>query len=155
MKSRDPRADLERKIERVRNGLRAVRGLLPGKRPEAVVVEIAGAYPARTPRRPFFGLPLPAELGMQQASLEELTRDLRALAQARSVKRVVFRIGSLRAPRLATAWALRRAVAAVRAAGSAPPRCSRTSTPPRTTWLRPRRRWSSPRAPTSGSTAWR
>jgi protease IV len=114
---RDPRDELEEKVERLRARLRSVTRLWPGKRPASIVVELAGAYPARTPRRPFFGLPLPAELGMRQISLEELRHDLESIADARWVKGVVFRIGTLRIPRLASAYGVRQALAGVRKAG--------------------------------------
>ena len=114
---RDPRDELEDKIERLRARLRSFARLMPGRRPSTVIVDLTGAYPARTPRRPFFGLPLPAELGLRQMSVEELRRDTDALCDARWVKQVVFRIGTLRVGRLATAYALRQAIASLRKAG--------------------------------------
>jgi protease-4 len=114
---RDPRDELEEKVERLRARLRSITRLIPGKRPGSVVIDLSGAYPARTPRRPFFGLPLPAELGLRQMSLEELRHDLEAVSDTRWIKSVVFRVGTLRVPRLASAYGLRQAVAAVRKAG--------------------------------------
>jgi protease-4 len=87
---------------------------LPGARPAAVVVELTGHVVPRAERPRFFGLPIPGRA--PAPSLEHLEGDLDALARAPWVKRVVLRIEGLRADP-ATAYALRRRVAALRASG--------------------------------------
>ena len=44
-----------------RGAVRICDALLPGERPEWVVVELAGSFPARTQRRTLFGIPLPGD----------------------------------------------------------------------------------------------
>jgi protease-4 len=100
----------------LRAGARNVIRHLPGERPAAVVVELAGTITPRAERPRFFGLPF-APPGQRRApSLEALSEELEALGRASWVKRVVFRIQGLHADP-ATAFALRRQIAALTAAG--------------------------------------
>ena len=95
---------------------RHIASLVPGHRPQWVVVELSGSYPARIRRKPWFGLPLPAELGLSEPSLEELGRELESLGDAPWLEGVLLRIHDLRVD-MATAYALRRAIAALRHTG--------------------------------------
>lgn len=96
---------------------RRVVSLVPGKRPKWVVVELSGSYPARAKRRPWIaGLPLPAELGLSETSLEELEQELRELGDAPWLEGVVFRAHDLHVD-WATAFALRRLLGLPREAG--------------------------------------
>jgi len=110
------RADLEDTLRGLRARTRNALALLPGPRPDWIVVGLSGTFPARTQRRTMFGIPLPGELGRTDRSLEELREDLDALADARWLKGVVFRLGVLHVSH-ATAYALREGIATVKRAG--------------------------------------
>ena len=109
-------ADLQTIAQTVRAGVRNLIRLLPGERPRAVVVELSGAILPRAERPRLFGLPLPPQ--RHTPSLEAISDALDDLARAPWVERVVLRIHDLHADP-ATAYALRRRVAALSAAGKA------------------------------------
>ena len=89
---------------------------LPGERPEWVVVELTGTLAPRPERPRFFGLPIAPPGFVHRPSLPELTASLDALSRAPWLTGVLFRIEAFHADP-ATAFALRRAVVALRAAG--------------------------------------
>jgi protease IV len=94
----------------VRNTLAA----LPGKRPEVVVVELTGSFPARATKRKL--LSVPPQLGPRELTLEELQGQLTGLAEAPWLKGVLFRAEGLQLD-LTTAGALRRQLEALKGAG--------------------------------------
>lgn len=100
----------------LRAGARNVLRHLPGERPRAVVVEIEGAILPRAERPRFFGLPLRPPGVAVTPSMEAIGEALDDVCRAPWIERVVFRVHDLRVD-AATAFALRRRVAAVRAAG--------------------------------------
>jgi len=109
-------ATIQTIAQTLRAGARNVIRLLPGERPAAVVVELSGTITPRAERPRFFGLPI-APPGQRRApSLEALAESLDALGRASWVKRIVFRIQGLHADP-ATAFALRRQIAALTRAG--------------------------------------
>ncbi len=90
------------------------RGLLPGPRPDRVVIELTGSYPALKEARRF-----PARyvrVSPAPVSLEEFERLIDALLRADWPRTVTFRFAQLDVP-LATAAALRRQFGRLRAAG--------------------------------------
>ncbi len=87
---------------------------LPGERPAWLVLELSGAYPARRRRRKL--LEFPPDLAPHEASLEALQEQIEALSRAPWLKGVVLRFESLR-PDLATAYAIRRQLDALKQAG--------------------------------------
>lgn len=91
-----------------------VKGALPGKRPERVVVELSGAFPAfREPS----GFPARfMRLRQRRASLEDMSALVDAALRAPWLRTVVFRFSEL-TPNLTTALALRREFARLRAGG--------------------------------------
>ena len=87
---------------------------LPGERPRWVVVDVRGSYPAReVPRRL---LKIPPELGPRDPSLEKLTDQLRALADAEWCEGVVLRFGPT-SHGTSAAHALRARIEELRASG--------------------------------------
>jgi protease-4 len=89
---------------------------LPGERPAWVVVELGGHLAPRPERPRFLGLPIPPPGFVHRPSLPELTTTLDALARAPWLTGVLFRMEAFQADP-ATAFALRRAVVALRASG--------------------------------------
>jgi protease IV len=77
---------------------------LPGKRPEVVVVELSGSFPARTSKRKPFSFP--PQLGPREVTLEALQGQLSGFAEAPWLKGVLFRAEGLQLD-LTTAGALR------------------------------------------------
>jgi protease-4 len=86
---------------------------LPGERPEWVVLELSGTFPARAKRRKL--LAFPPALGPRDTSLEELEEQITALALALWLRGVVFRVEGLQCG-MATAYAIRGLMAQLRAA---------------------------------------
>lgn len=86
----------------------------PGKRPEVVVVELSGSFPARTSKRKLFSVP--PQLGPREVTLEALQEQLSRLAEAPWLKGVLFRAEGLQLD-LATAGALRRQFEKLKDAG--------------------------------------
>ena len=89
---------------------------LPGDRPEWVVVELAGTVAPRAERRRLFGFTVPGGGFGGHPSLDRLLATLDALGRAPWLVGVLLRIEGFHADP-ATAYALRRGVAALRAAG--------------------------------------
>src|SRR5687767_11090771 len=102
------RASLQTLVARLTAQARNALTLLPGERPEWIVVDVAGRYPTRK-RRPFF-IDLPPELVPREVSLEDFVDTCEALASAKWLRGVVFRVDGL-ATSLATAFAVRNAIA--------------------------------------------
>lgn len=96
---------VERVFHNLAVGAQNLISQLPGEKPQWVVLELEGSFPARTGRRK--PLELLARLGQLEASQELLEKQLHALAQAPWLKGVVFRFGELQLD-LSTAYALRR-----------------------------------------------
>lgn len=115
-KRRSSRAWVAPALTTIRAGIKNLLASLPGDRPERIVVDLSGSFPARAPRRPPPWLPLPPELAMTATSLEELAKDIESLADATWLRGVTFRVHDL-AVGPATAWALRRAVGSLASAG--------------------------------------
>ena len=108
------RVTLETALHRLAASARNALTLLPGERPEWVVLELSGAFPARRPPRRFFGLPLPPDLTTM--SLEELEETFQSFADARWLKGVLLRVDGLHVDP-ATAHALRSAIGNLTRAG--------------------------------------
>lgn len=87
---------------------------LPGKRPEVVVVELSGSFPARRTKRKL--LSFPPQLGPRDVTLEELQDQLFHLADAPWLKGVLFRAEGLQIG-LTTAGALRSQLEMLKGAG--------------------------------------
>jgi protease-4 len=96
-------------------GARNLQQLLPGERPEWVVMEIRGVVLPRAQRPKFLGLPLPAR-SLGAHSLDRIAAELEALGRAPWLTGVVLRFDGFYADP-ATAFALRRAIAALGATG--------------------------------------
>ncbi len=116
MKPQRHAATLAAIVQTVRAGARNALTLLPGERPEWVVVELTGTLTPRPERSRLFGLPIPVPGLGDRPSLDALVADLEALGRAPWLVGVVLRIEGLSTDP-ATAYALRRAVAALGAAG--------------------------------------
>jgi len=95
-------------------GLQNALASLPGKRPETVVVELSGSYPARKVRRKLFTVP--PEVGPRDTTLEEVQEQVAPLADAPWLKGVLFRVEGLKVD-LATAGALRELLESLKRAG--------------------------------------
>lgn len=90
---------------------------LPGERPEVVVVELSGSFPARRTRRKL--LSFPPQLGPRETTLEDLQTQLAQLAQlaeAPWLKGVLFRAEGLQLD-VTTAGALRTQLELLKRAG--------------------------------------
>jgi protease-4 len=111
------RPELQTTAQRIRAVTHNALTRLPGRRPSRVVVELAGSFPARRRRPELLGFRLP-QLGSAEMSLHELADAMRALARAPWLGGVTFRVERLRVG-YATAYALRRQIHALRAAGKA------------------------------------
>lgn len=86
---------------------------LPGERPEVVVLELSGGFPARKAKRPLLRVP---PVGPRETTLEALTEQVARLAAAPWLKGVLFRVEGLSVG-AATAGALRGLVLRLRGAG--------------------------------------
>lgn len=108
------RGTLETALHRIGVSARNALSLLPGERPEWVVLDLAGTYPARRQLRGLLGFPLPPDL--RSVSLEELQETFESLADARWLKGVLLRIDGLHVDP-ATAHALRDLIGDLKKAG--------------------------------------
>jgi protease-4 len=100
-------------LQRAGGALSHLAASLPGQRPEVVVVELSGSYPARRARGP---LPRALPTPLRETSLEELTAQIERLTKAPWLKGVLFRVEGLSVGG-ATAEALRSLVGRLRRAG--------------------------------------
>lgn len=103
----------------VRNGVTYLRNALvralPGERPKWLMLEMSGTYPARKPKRRFMSVD--ALLGRERPrSQEEFAAQVTALIAAPWLEGVVLRFEGLQID-LSTAYALRRQLERLRAAG--------------------------------------
>lgn len=89
---------------------------LPGERPAAIVVELAGVIAPRAERPRFLGLPIHPPGAPRAPSLEALTETFEALAAAPWVRRVALRVDGVHADP-ATLYALRGLLSRLRGAG--------------------------------------
>ncbi len=88
--------------------------MLPGERPEHLVIDLSGSYAARKQERKL--LDIPSQLGNAQTSLEAFGEQIEALANAGWLKGVVFRVNDL-SVNLTTARSLREEVRKLKRAG--------------------------------------
>jgi protease-4 len=109
-------AGLQTALHSLRASAQNLLSHLPGERPSWVVVELAGHVTPRPERPRFLGLPITLPGQHRPPALEDLEDTLDALARAPWLRGVVLRFEALRADP-ATAYALRRRIAALRAAG--------------------------------------
>ena len=103
---------LQNALSNARVTLQNALTLLPGERPEYLVIELSGSYPARKQKRKLF----PPQLGAQETSLEAFGEQIEALARADWLKGVVFRANDLSVD-LTTARSLREEVKRLKRAG--------------------------------------
>ncbi len=103
---------LQNLLANARVTLQNALAMLPGERPEYLVVELSGSYPARKQKRKLF----PPQLGAQETSLEAFSEQIEALARADWLKGVVFRLNDLSVD-LTTARSLREEVVKLKKAG--------------------------------------
>jgi protease IV len=108
------RASLETALHRLGVGARNALSLLPGERPEWIVLDLSGTFPARRQLRGLLGFPLPPD--MRVVSLEELQETFESLADARWLKGLILRIDGLHVDP-ATAHALRGMIDGLKKAG--------------------------------------
>lgn len=87
---------------------------LPGERPEWLVMELGGSYPARKHKRKLNSFP--PDISPPAPSLESLEKTIDGLIEAPWLRGVVFRFADLHIS-LATAYALRRQLQRLREAG--------------------------------------
>lgn len=106
----------ETALHRIRAGAQNVLSQLPGERPPWVVLELSGPIVARLRRPKIFGVPVPPALVGGTHSLEEISRTLSVLARSEWLTGVAFRMDGMIVD-AATAYGLRRSIAAVREAG--------------------------------------
>jgi protease-4 len=111
-----PPAALRSLVDIALAGAKNSRQLFPGERPRWVVVELHGHLAPRPEKRRFFGFALPSGIAPQNPSLDALVESLDALGRASWLTGVVLRFEGWSADP-ATAYALRRAVSALRGAG--------------------------------------
>ncbi len=105
---------LQNLLANTRVTLRNALAMLPGERPEHLVVELSGSYPARKQKRKLLeALP---QFGAQEVSLEAFSEQLEMLAHADWLKGVVFRADDLSVS-LTTARSLREEVVKLKRAG--------------------------------------
>ena len=105
---------LQNLLANARGALQNALTKLPGERPEHLVMELSGSYPARTQKRKL--LEVPPQLGAQETSLEAFGEQVEALARAEWLKGVVFRLNDL-SVNLTTARSLREEVMKLSRAG--------------------------------------
>lgn len=87
---------------------------LPGERPEVLVIELSGRFPARKTRRKLLAFPPP--VGPRVVTLEEVQTQLAQLAEAPWLKGVLFRADGLQLD-VTTAGALRTQLETLKRAG--------------------------------------
>ena len=109
-------ADVQTVLHTLQARARNALSHLPGDRPSWVVVELSGHVTPRPERPRFMGLPIAVPGQRRPPSLAALGDTLDALARAPWLEGVVLRVEGLSADP-ATAYALRRRVAALRDAG--------------------------------------
>ena len=88
--------------------------MLPGERPEYLVIALSGSYPARKEKRKL--LQVPPQLGAQEVSLEAFSEQIEALSKADWLKGVIFRADDLSVG-LTTARSLREEVMKLKHSG--------------------------------------
>ena len=105
---------LQNALANTRITLQNALAMLPGERPERLVMEVSGSYPARKQKRKLLeALP---QFSAGEVSLEAFSEQIEMVARADWLKEVVFRAGDL-SVNLTTARSLRGEVAKLRKAG--------------------------------------
>lgn len=105
---------MARGVNALRGAVDAARDLLPGERPEKVVIEVRGSFPTLRERRRYPGRLL--RVGAAERSLQEFERLVDTLLRAEWLRTVVFRFGELELS-ASKASALRRQFERLKAAG--------------------------------------